>query len=124
MNADRAILLSLIMNFDSLSTSRNVEQKQLAIDITDNEDFNNVEQKLAPNNEAETNPKSIKEIENIESFLYIYSPYPVKATFTKADNTTFTLNCEDITLIRDSFTRVSIVNTHKSQPSVIRLIYS
>lgn len=124
MSDERAILLSLIMNLDTRSTSRNVEEKQLAIDITDNEDINNIEIRLTPNNPERTNSKSQKEIENVESFFYLYAPYPVEVRFTKPNNTEFVLRCEDVTLLRDSFTRIVVVNPDQDRSTVVKLIYS
>lgn len=124
MEERKAILISLLMNIENYSTSRNVEEKQLSIDVSDNEDFNNVNIKLAPNNTDGTHTKAQKVVESVESFFYMYSGYPVVATFIKDDNTEFTLNCVDITMLRGSFQQVIIRNENIEQSASIHLVYS
>jgi len=124
MSGEKAILLSLVMNLDDISTSRNIEEKQLAIDITDNEDFNNINVKLLANNEQGTHTKSQKIIEDVESFFYLYAPYTVEVTFTKEDNTEFTLPAVDITMIRGAFTQIVIKNKNRESAAMIRVIYT
>lgn len=124
MNGDRAIFLSLIMNTDTKSTSRNVEEKVLAIDLTDNEDFTNIDIKLAANNQEGTNPKAVKEITNIESFFYLYSPYEAELTLISVNDTEITLNVVDITLLRSAFKKVIIKNKNSSDILAVKTIYS
>lgn len=125
MDADKKqILLSLILNEETLSYVRNQDEKQLAIDITDNEDFNNQVFSLHANNDSGNNLRSQKLIEEVESFLYIYSPYSVEGTFTKTDGSIFTLTLIDITILRESFTSVLIKNLDKGSYATIKAIYS
>jgi hypothetical protein len=123
-NEKRQVLLSVILNVETLSYVRNQDEKQLAIDITDNEDFNNQVFTLHANVEAGSNPKSQKTIEEIESFLYIYSPYSIEGTFYKTDGTSFTLTLIDLIILREAFTSVVLKNLDTTSPSNVKVVYS
>ena len=125
MSDQRAIMLSLIMNIDSLSNSRNEEEKILSIDITDNEDYNSSNIRLAPNNEEGTNSKSSKIIENVESFFYLYVPYDKNlVTFTNMDGTQFSISVVNIVMLCAAFKQIEIVNLNTTEALAIKTIYS
>jgi hypothetical protein len=125
MDAEKKqVLLSVILNVETLSYVRNQDEKQLAIDITENEDFNNQAFTLHPNVPSGINPKSQKTIEEIESFLYIYSPYSIEGTFTKLDGTSFTITLIDLTILREAFTSVTLKNLDTTASATIKAIYS
>lgn len=123
-NEKKQILLSIILNVETLSYMRNQDEKQLAIDITDNEDFNKQEFTLQAQNSAGDNTRAQKTLEEIESFLYVYSPYMIEGEFTKTDGTQFTINIIDVLILRESFTSVTLRNTDKTAPTSVKAIYS
>lgn len=118
------ILLSVITSLETLSYVRNQDEKRLAIDITENEDINNQTFTLQRNSADGNNLKSSKTLEEIESFLYVYSPYPIEGIFIKPDNSTFTLNIVDLIILRDAFTSVTLKNTDQVNAATIKVIYS
>jgi hypothetical protein len=120
----KQVLLSLILSLETLSYVRNQDEKQLTIDISDNEDFNNQTFTLQQNTSVADNVKSSKTLKDVDSFLYVYSPYPIKGIFTKADGTNFTLNLVDLLIMRDAFTSVVLTNLSTEDTASIKVIYS
>jgi hypothetical protein len=124
MSEKMQVLLSVILNIETLSYMRNQDEKQLAISLGDDGDINNQSFVLQKNTSDGNNPKSIKIIENIDSFFYLYAPYPIEGTFTQIDGSTFTIKLIDLTIMREAFTSISLRNLDQSQPTTVKAIYS
>lgn len=125
---DKSLFISILINYETVSVSRNQDEKVFGVDISDNEDYVNTEYTLAPVIAGADNPKSTKVIEDVESFFYVFYPYgldtPVTATFTKLDDTVFTLNINNATILNEAFKRIEITNTSASNAAKIKTIYS
>lgn len=125
---ERSIHVSLILTLNTLSSTKALDSKQYMADISDNEDFNSQDFKLPVNNADGDNERSSRTLTGIESFVYLFYPYgddiPVKAVFTKPDNTTFELKLNGATLISDAFDSITLINMSTDNSVVIRAIYS
>lgn len=125
---EKSLYISLIINYETVSTNRNQDEKNFAIDITGNEDFVNTTFTLSANTEGDTIAKSTRVLEDIESFIYIFYPYgdttEVIATFTKEDNTAFSIRLNNVLILNESFKKIEIKNKSTEFSAAIKTIYS
>jgi hypothetical protein len=119
----KSIHLSLIINSETLSTNRNEDEKRLSIDISDNDNLDVQNVRLAPNPDG-YNPKSVRVIQDIKSFFYIYSPYPVVLNFTQADGTEFQITTVNVCIMQSPFESVEVINKDIEQSLLVKLIYT
>lgn len=125
---EKSLYISLIINYETVSTNRNQDEKNFAIDITGNEDFVNTTFTLPANTVDDSVARSTKILEDIESFFYAFYPYgdttEVIAKFTKMDNTTFSIRLNNALMISESFKKVEIKNKSTEFSAAIKTIYS